>query len=237
MFASVAHRYDLLNHLLSLSVDRWWRRVTRSRLRPLLPDRALILDLCTGTGDLALELSAVARVVGCDFCRPMLVRAAAKESRSRRPHHAVTFVEGDALVLPFADNRFDAVTIAFGLRNLEHYESGLREMLRVLRPGGCLAILEFSLPTLPIVRPLYLLYFTRVLPALGRLISGREGPYSYLPQSVREFPDPPQLARLLRGVGFTDPSESPLTMGIATLSMARKEKPAVEGNFFDTRLS
>lgn len=221
MFGSIAHRYDLLNHLLSLSVDRYWRWVTARRLGAALPVDPLVLDLCTGTGDLALLMARRARVVGCDFCHPMLVLGAGKATRNRLDGR-VCFVEGDALCLPFASGQFHAVTVAFGLRNLEDYAHGLREMARVLRPGGMLAVLEFSQPRLPLFRQLYRFYFTRILPRLGRWISGSEGPYSYLPASVQEFPDPDHLDRLIQESGFTQVRHCSLTGGIAVLHRGEK---------------
>ena len=227
MFASVAHRYDLLNRLLYLSIDRRWRRIARRGLLTGLPPRPLILDLCTGTGDVALELARSATVLGCDFCGPMLARGVVK-ARRRGCASRVFFVEGDALALPWGRCRFDAVTIAFGLRNLEDFRQGLSEMLRVLKAGGRLAILEFSVPRLPVVRQLYLFYFCRILPRIGTLVSGREGPYSYLPQSVREFPDPAELCRILAEIGFANPRARSLTLGIATLYLAERSGPASE---------
>jgi demethylmenaquinone methyltransferase/2-methoxy-6-polyprenyl-1,4-benzoquinol methylase len=221
MFASVAHRYDLLNRLLSLNVDRYWRKVTRRKLRHRLPSSSYTLDLCAGTGDLALEMAECGKVIGCDFCRPMLSRGLEKVSRHRLGSR-VRFVEGDALNLPFRSGSFDALTIAFGLRNLENETCGLGEMLRVLRSGGTLAVLEFSLPTIPGLRQLYLAYFTRVLPKLGALISGRDGPYSYLPDSVREFPSPEELGRLFEQVGFESVRSHQLTLGIAALTLGTK---------------
>lgn len=221
MFGSIAHRYDFLNHALSLSVDRWWRRTVRRRLAPLLGENARILDLCTGTADLAIELAPLARVVGCDFCHPMLILGNRKLAR-RRLYGRVRLVEGDALSLPFADAGFDAVTIAFGLRNLEDYGAGLREMRRVLRDAGALGILEFSQPRWPVFGSLYRFYFTRILPRVGRILSGADGPYSYLPESVDEFPDPKKLAEMLRRAGFKSVSHVPLTGGIATLHLALK---------------
>ncbi len=222
MFASVAHRYDLLNHLLSLSIDRYWRRVLRRSLFGVLPSRRSILDLCTGTGDLALTLAPGSSVVGCDFCRPML-EIGDRKAADRGLRGTVRFVEGDALVLPFPTAYFDAVTIAFGLRNLEDYRAGLREMARVTRPGGYLAILEFSIPTLPLLRQLYLFYFTKILPRIGALVSGREGPYSYLPVSVQEFPAPRVLCRALEEEGFQEARDRGLTLRIATLYLAKRD--------------
>ena len=224
MFASVAHRYDLLNHLLSLSIDRYWRRVVRRRLFAMLPSGRSILDLCTGTGDLALALAPGSSVIGCDFCRPML-EIGGRKAADRGLEQSVRFVEGDALDLPFPAGSFDAVTIAFGLRNLEDYRAGLREMARVIRPGGYLAILEFSVPTLPLLRQLYLFYFTKILPRIGAAVSGREGPYSYLPASVREFPAPRLLCRTLQEEGFGEARDRGLTLRIATLYLAKRNEP------------
>lgn len=232
MFAAIAPRYDLLNHLLSFSIDRFWRRFTARQLGPRLPEDALLLDLCTGTGDLAFELSPAARVIGCDFCHPMLVLGREKTG-NRGAESGVCFVEGDALELPFPSNRFDAITIAFGLRNLDDYGRGLREMLRVLRPGGWLAILEFSQPRIPVFRQVYTFYFTRILPRIGEIISGREGAYSYLCQSVREFPPPSQLAAALQEAGFTMSDQHFLTGGVAVLHLA--QKPARDGRLNQSR--
>ena len=223
MFGAIAHRYDLSNRLLSLSVDRYWRGVTVRELARFLSADALILDLCTGTGDLALGLGRRARVIGCDFCHPMLVRAVKKTAQSRSAAH-ICFVEGDALRLPFPSARFHAVTMAFGLRNLENYGRGLREIFRVLRAGGVLAILEFSRPRVPLLRQLYFFYFTRLLPKLGEWISGQEGPYSYLPASVGEFPDRERLDRLIEKSGFTGVHHFPLTLGIATLHIGKRKE-------------
>ncbi len=224
MFASIAHRYDLLNRLLSFSLDRRWRRLVVQRLLPSLPSKAVVLDLCTGTGDLALELSHKARVIGCDFCHPMLIFGKEKINNSELAAR-VRFVEGDALQLPFPPRSFDAVTIAFGLRNLEDYTSGLREMFRVLRPGGMLVILEFSQPQIPVFKQFYLFYVTWILPKVGQCLSGKVGPYAYLPQSVKEFPDTETLERLIQQVGFTGGGCSLLTGGIVSLHLA--QKPAI----------
>jgi demethylmenaquinone methyltransferase/2-methoxy-6-polyprenyl-1,4-benzoquinol methylase len=221
MFASIAHRYDLLNRLLSFSIDQRWRRFVRKTLESDLESDARILDLCTGTGDLALEMAKLGKTLGCDFCRPMLERGAVK-SKNHPSAHSVWFVEGDALRVPVRDGWFDAVTIAFGLRNLAHPQKGMEEMLRVLSAGGRLAILEFSIPTLPVFRQLYLLYFKKILPNIGALISGKDGPYSYLPASVSEFAQPAELANQLLQVGFESVVSYPLTGGIVTLTVAKK---------------
>ncbi|MFB3905921.1 MAG: bifunctional demethylmenaquinone methyltransferase/2-methoxy-6-polyprenyl-1,4-benzoquinol methylase UbiE [Acidobacteriota bacterium] len=222
MFSAIAPRYDLLNHLLSLSVDRYWRwRTVRGVTREAGENR-LILDVCTGTADLALLLARSHWVVGCDFSHPML-RLAAEKTAASRLLERMRLVEADALSLPFGDAVFDAVTIAFGLRNLENYEHGLREMRRVLKPGGTLAVLEFSQPRFPVVRQAYLFYFSRVLPKLGEWISGRPGAYSYLCQSVRDFPEQDELERITARAGLRYVRRYSLTGGIAALHLARRD--------------
>ena len=216
MFAGIAGRYDLLNHLLSGNIDKRWRRLVARTLRPSLDKDARVLDVACGTGDLSLVLEGVseAHVIGLDFCRPMLEIARQKaESRAR----SVSFVEGDALRLPFADESFDVVTIAFGLRNLSSVEEGLRELRRVLRPEGRIAILEFSDPVVPGFRALFRFYFTRVLPRIGGLVSGSRGAYEYLPDSVSKFPDQKRLTALMREAGFEEVEYKNLTGGIAAL--------------------
>ncbi len=221
MFGSIAPRYDLLNRVLSLSIDRRWRSFARRNLELLLPPEARILDLCTGTGDVALEFSGRGEVIGCDFCHEMLVIGQQKVRR-RRLNGRVKFVEGDALQLPFRSDFFDLITIAFGFRNLEDYSAGLREMHRVLKARGRLAILEFSQPRWPVFRQVYHFYFTRLLPLVGRIVSGKDGPYSYLPESVGEFPTPDRLGRMILESGFLEVSHLPLTGGIATLHVSVK---------------
>lgn len=210
MFTQIAPRYDLLNHLLSFELDRLWRARAAKRLRPILerPD-ALVLDLCCGTGDLAFALAhaAKARILGADFAHTMLVRARAK-SAGLPPLDGdgagtrIAFFEADALRLPFADGSFDLVTSAFGFRNLANYEAGLREIYRVLKPGGTIAILEFAEPPEGFLGDLYRWYFTKVLPRIGWLISGHQSAYTYLPKSVARFFRPPELAALLQSVGY-----------------------------------
>jgi len=224
MFGRIAGRYDLLNHLLSGNFDKRWRRLVARTLRPSLVEGARALDVACGTGDLALALASAgaARVVGLDFCRPMLEiarRKAAGESR-RLP-----FVEGDALRLPFADESFDVVTIAFGLRNLAGVEEGLRELLRVLKAGGRVAVLEFSSPAVPGFRALFRFYFMRVLPRVGGLVSGSRGAYEYLPDSVSRFPDQERLAELMREAGFEEVEYRNLTGGIAALHTGTRAAP------------
>lgn len=220
MFASIARRYDLLNHLLSFTIDRYWRRVTRKKIQSALTaPQARVLDLCTGTADLALELAGDAPVIGLDFCRPMLLIGQQKIARRRA---GVDLIEGDALHLPFANDLFTAVTIAFGLRNLESAEDGLREMFRVLRPGGLVAVLEFSRLQWPLVGQLYGFYFKQIVPRVGTAISGVSGPYQYLYTSVQSFFDPAHLADLLRQVGFQNVCVETLTGGIVTLHLGEK---------------
>ncbi|MDQ3804787.1 MAG: bifunctional demethylmenaquinone methyltransferase/2-methoxy-6-polyprenyl-1,4-benzoquinol methylase UbiE [Acidobacteriota bacterium] len=216
MFAGIAGRYDFLNHLLSVNFDKRWRRLVARELESSLVEGARVLDVACGTGDLSLALdeAGCAQVVGLDFCRPMLEIARGKSARGSR---RIPFVEGDALRLPFADESFDAVTIAFGLRNLAGVAEGLRELKRVLKPGGRAAILEFSTPVVPGFRALFRLYFTRVLPRVGGLVSGSRGAYEYLPDSVSKFPDQKRLAALMREAGFEKVGYRNLTGGIAAL--------------------
>jgi len=222
MFASIAGRYDLLNHLLSGNIDRRWRRLVAKTLKTTLANRdAQVLDVACGTGDLSITLfeSGEAAIVGLDFCRPMLDIAAAKTSKSG---FSLQFVEGDALNLPFADRSFDAATIAFGLRNLANVEAGFKELLRVLKPGGKVAVLEFSKPALPVLRSLFKVYFTKALPLLGGLISGSKGAYQYLPDSVSRFPDQKELSKLMTRSGFEDVTFQNLTGGIAALHLGTR---------------
>lgn len=221
MFSAIAPRYDLLNHLLSLSVDRYWRwRTVRVLTRETGRER-LILDLCTGTADLALLLARSHTVVGCDFSHAML-RLAVEKTGASQLEKRVALIEADALSLPFGDKVFDGVTVAFGLRNLENYEKGLREMKRVLKPGGTVAVLEFSQPRFPVVREAYLFYFSRILPRVGEWISGRPGAYSYLCHSVRDFPEQDELERITSRAGLRYVRHYSLTGGIAALHLARR---------------
>ncbi len=217
MFGRVAPRYDFLNHLLSFHVDRYWRARTVRRLRKGLerPD-ACVLDLCCGTGDLLIALARAAGrpVLGADFCHPMLVEARRKAARSASP---CLFIEADALALPLPDACVDVITAAFGFRNLANYQQGLRETHRVLKPGGRVAILEFSQPVQPVLAGLYGFYSTRILPAIGRLISGDASAYRYLPDSVRKFPNADELAATMRACGFWSVEYERITGGIVTL--------------------
>jgi demethylmenaquinone methyltransferase/2-methoxy-6-polyprenyl-1,4-benzoquinol methylase len=222
MFAGIAGRYDLLNHVLSVNIDKRWRRLVRRKLEDILQrDDAAVLDVACGTGDLSIELKrgSKADVIGSDFCRPMLSIAGEK---SRELSLDIPYVEGDALNLPFIDSRFDALTIAFGLRNLASFSDGLKELHRVLKPGGKLVILEFSTPVVPGFRGLFRFYFTRVLPRIGGIVSGSRGAYEYLPDSVSRFPDQKALASMIAGTGFRDVSYTNLTGGIAAIHIGSK---------------
>ncbi|MGO9241352.1 MAG: bifunctional demethylmenaquinone methyltransferase/2-methoxy-6-polyprenyl-1,4-benzoquinol methylase UbiE [Bryobacteraceae bacterium] len=223
MFGRVARRYDLLNHLLSFQLDRYWRARTARRVAEVLSrPGARVLDLCCGTGDLLLAL-AVRRgglVYGADFCHPMLV--AARRKIARRP--AVVF-EADALRLPLADASLDLVTVAFGLRNLANYRQGLEELRRVLRPGGLLAILEFSRPPQPLFARLYGFYSTHILPRIGGLISGHSDAYAYLPESVLKFPGAEALAREMRAAGYRNVEFERLSFGVVALHLGRADQP------------
>jgi len=220
MFAAIAPRYDLLNHLLSLNTDRLWRRFTVKQLRPVLRrPGAIALDLCCGTADLALELGRYAPVIGLDFCHPMLVLGQEKIESRQAP---VALTEGDALNLPFAGEQFDVVTIAFGLRNLEAVERGLAEIHRMLKPGGKAAILEFSRPVVPVFSHIFRFYFKHLLPRIGTLVSGVNGPYQYLHDSVQSFPDQEQLAVMMRQTGFVNVIYHNLSGGVAALHVGEK---------------
>lgn len=223
MFAAVAPRYDFLNHFLSFGRDTAWRSATAKALRGVLQRRgSVVVDLCCGTGDLSFAFARYSAgvVVGADFCRPMLHLAKQKA----RPGGAVLFLEADTLCLPLRDESADAVAMAFGFRNLASLSRGVREMRRVLRGAGLLAILEFSQVRGPVFGALFRFYFRHVLPRLGTWVSGVKGPYQYLPDSVSRFPDQESLAALLREEGFQDVRYMNFTGGIAALHLAVKPK-------------
>jgi len=225
MFTSIAPRYDLLNHVLSFNVDRmWWRRTARKFRHILTRSDARALDLCCGTGDMTFALRREAgksapEILGADFSHAMLQRASAKsaELNGSRPG----WIEADALRLPFPASHFDLVTSAFGFRNLADYDAGLREIARVLRPGGECGILDFGEPK-GILGSLYRIYFKQVLPRIGTVISGVRGPYAYLPASVERFPEPDQMLSRMSAAGFAEVSWTPYTFGIAGLYWGRK---------------
>ena len=222
MFSSIALRYDLLNHLLSFNVDRlWWRRTARAFAFILVRSDARVLDLCCGTGDMTFALlrragKATPLILGADFSHPMLQRARRK-AQGTRPE----WIEADALRLPLPDASLDLVTAAFGFRNLADYDAGLREIARVLRPGGELGILDFGEPH-GLLGFGYRLYFRKVLPKIGTIISGVKGPYQYLPASVERFPAPQEMLGRIRAAGMREVSWTPYTFGIAGLYRARK---------------
>ncbi|MEM6911458.1 MAG: ubiquinone/menaquinone biosynthesis methyltransferase [Verrucomicrobiota bacterium] len=216
-FSGIADRYVVANHVLSGGIDLLWRRRVARIVRARLPGR--ILDLATGTGDLALELQRQipqAEILASDFCEPMLAHA-----RTR----GLETLLADALALPLEDEAFDAVTIGFGLRNLASWEKGLQEMARVLRPGGTLVVLDFSLPG-PWLRPAYRLYLHRILPLLARALTGKKEAYQYLGDSIERFPSGPAMCQLLRRNGFAEAHAQALSGGIASLYTATTPAPA-----------
>jgi demethylmenaquinone methyltransferase/2-methoxy-6-polyprenyl-1,4-benzoquinol methylase len=222
MFNSIAPRYDLLNHVLSANIDRlWWRRTAR-RFRGVLADpEAAILDICCGTGDMTMALlkhrPAGARpILAGDFARAMLSRGARKFGG-----RGAVALEADAMHLPLRSGSLDLIVSAFGFRNLSNYEGGLREFHRVLKPGGQLGILDFSEPG-GLVGKAYAIYFRRVLPAIGRMICGKDGPYNYLPTSVGNFPPPPRMLEMMRDAGYDECAWQPYTFGIAGLYTAKR---------------
>jgi demethylmenaquinone methyltransferase/2-methoxy-6-polyprenyl-1,4-benzoquinol methylase len=248
MFSRVARRYDLLNHLLSFQLDRAWRATTARRADEMLRrPQARVLDLCCGTGDLMLELEKRRRAItkrsrntkgaagssgfspgldsalpppifGSDFCHSMLVEAALKAG-NKNAHTAI--FEADALQLPLADATFDLITVAFGFRNFANYRKGLKELRRVLRPGGMLAILEFSQPPSRMFAAFYAFYSKHVLPRIGALISGSSDAYTYLPESVRKFPGAESLAEEMRAMGYLDVEFERMTCGVVALHIGR----------------
>jgi demethylmenaquinone methyltransferase/2-methoxy-6-polyprenyl-1,4-benzoquinol methylase len=224
MFGRIAPRYDLLNHLLSLDVDKLWRRRVAEKFHLILNDpNARVLDLCCGTGDLAFaffrEAPYGAEIIGADFVPEMLARARAKAAAARAD---LEFVEADALCLPFADASFDLVSCAFGFRNLANYDRGLQEILRVLKPGGRAGILEFAEPRGKVFGAIYRFYFRHMLPLLGGIISGDMSAYTYLPSSVSKFPPPEELKLLFDRADFVDAQFERWTGGVVTLHTGGK---------------
>ena len=235
MFDSIAPRYDLLNHLLSANIDRlWWRKTARTFRAVLAQPEANILDVCCGTGDLTMALLKLRPrgsrpILAADFARGMLLRGAKKfaaqnarksgsDGAEPAPPRAIA-LEADALHLPLQDASLDLVVTAFGFRNLANYEAGLKEFFRVLKPGGQLGILEFSEPD-GMLGLIYAVYFRRILPAVGRLVCGKDGPYNYLPTSVGNFPRPADLLQMMRSAGYAQCAWQPYTLGIAGLYSA-----------------
>jgi demethylmenaquinone methyltransferase/2-methoxy-6-polyprenyl-1,4-benzoquinol methylase len=225
MFNTIAPRYDLLNHVLSANIDRlWWRR-TASSFRSVLADpNAAVLDICCGTGDLTMALlkqrpDGARPILAADFAHSMLRRGAQKFGANKPNPPAAIALEADALHLPVRSESVDLIVTSFGFRNLANYEAGLREFHRVLKPGGQLGILEFSEPG-GLIGRIYALYFRRVLPSIGRMICGQEGPYSYLPASVGAFPSPLELLTMMQKTGYSSGRWQPYTFGIAGLYTA-----------------
>jgi demethylmenaquinone methyltransferase/2-methoxy-6-polyprenyl-1,4-benzoquinol methylase len=220
MFSGVAGRYDLLNHVLSFNVDKYWRYRTVAGVREVLKrPRARVLDLCCGTGDLLIQLEKAAGrgLSGSDFCHPMLTGASAKLSHKRL---ASTLYESDALRMPLRDASLDLLTVAFGVRNFANYRKGFIEMRRVLKPGGVAAILEFSQPPNAAFAAAYNLYSRQILPRIGGWLSGSDTAYKYLPESVGKFPNAEELSRVLRECGFADVRFKRMTFGIVALHLA-----------------
>jgi demethylmenaquinone methyltransferase/2-methoxy-6-polyprenyl-1,4-benzoquinol methylase len=234
MFAEIAPRYDRMNHLLSLNVDRRWRSFTVRKVPP--HGDAPILDMCTGTGDLAIAYYRAVQgkvpIVAADFCREMLAMGEEKKLRIEAGEN-LTFVEADAQALPFPDDQFQIVAVAFGLRNVQDTDQGLREMTRVCQPGGRVAVLEFSLPRWQPFRGLYGFYFQNVLPRIGQMFArNSSGAYSYLPASVGQFPDGQALADRMVAAGLCEVKFHPLTFGVATLYIGTK--PASDSSSLKT---
>lgn len=221
MFNTIAPHYDLLNHLLSLGIDKIWRKKTIKLFKQL--KAPYVLDVATGTGDMAIKAHQIldCDVVGVDISTQML-EIAEKKILKKYYHHSISVQEADSENLPFKNETFDAVMVAFGVRNFENLDKGLQEMARVLKKDGLMAILEFSKPTKFPIKQLYLFYFTKLLPFMGGLISKDREAYSYLPQSVLQFPDGAEFENHLKTCGMTPVKRTPLTLGIATIYLARK---------------
>ncbi len=223
MFDAIAGKYDVLNHVLSAGIDRRWRRRAIRSLELTGSER--VLDLCTGTGDLAIAAMAArppaARVLGVDFAGAML-GVGSQKIRARGLEGSIALVRGDATRVPVSTAVFDAVTMAFGIRNVDDTTAACAELFRVLAPRGRLAVLEFAIPTAPLIRGAYLWYFNRVLPGIGRLVSRHHAAYGYLPASVSAFASPQEFVRLLSESGFTDIRAQSLTLGIVYLYTANR---------------
>ena len=222
MFCGIATKYDFLNHFLSVNIDKIWRKKVSKSLEEILhKDDATVLDVACGTGDLSIELKTYgkAKVIGTDFCYPMLEIA---KTKTEKLEEDIPYLEADGLNLSFADESFDAVSIAFGLRNFSNWENGLIELRRVLKKGGKLSILEFSCPLIPGFKQAFNFYFANILPRIGGLVSGSRGAYEYLPDSVSKFPDQKELKRMMGQIGFSDVRYKNLTGGIAAIHIGTK---------------
>ncbi|MEE4286980.1 MAG: bifunctional demethylmenaquinone methyltransferase/2-methoxy-6-polyprenyl-1,4-benzoquinol methylase UbiE [Mariniphaga sp.] len=223
MFDHISHRYDLLNHLLSANIDKLWRKKSIKMLHKFQPRS--ILDIATGTGDFAIAAAKLnpEKIVGIDLSEGML-KVGRQKIEKRGLSHLIELQKADSEALPFDNNTFDAAIVAFGVRNFENLEKGLAEIYRVLRPGGAFIVLEFSLPKNKVFRNLYFFYFIKVLPWLGRLVSKDNRAYTYLPESVREFPDGADFVRILEKTGFVKSRWMSQTMGIAAIYESQKPK-------------
>lgn len=226
MFRQIAPQYDKMNHLLSLHIDKWWRKKAVERLR--INGNHPILDMCCGTGDLSIAIAEAApadvKVIGSDFCHAMLEIAKGKEDHKVRDTRGgsgrskIPFFEADSMALPFHSDQFQCVTVAFGLRNVADTDVGLREMVRVCRPGGQVLVLEFSRPTWPILKQLYQFYFSTILPKIGQMMARNDkSAYEYLPASVGQFPSGEKLVERMKDAGLTDVEYFPMTLGVATI--------------------
>jgi demethylmenaquinone methyltransferase / 2-methoxy-6-polyprenyl-1,4-benzoquinol methylase len=233
MFDSIAPRYDLLNHVLSANVDRYWWARTARRFKAILAEpNAAVLDVCCGTGDMTMALlkhrpPGARPILAADFARGMLSRAARKFDLRKTGASNAVVLEADALHLPLRSGSLDLIVTAFGFRNLANYEAGLKEFHRVLKPGGQLGILDFSEPG-GLIGKVYAVYFRRVLPAIGRLVCGigardKAGPYSYLPTSVRNFPPPKEMLHMMQAAGYAECAWQPYTFGIAGLYTGKRD--------------
>ncbi len=224
MFAQIAPHYDRMNHVLSLNIDKRWRSKTVKLLRSAATES--LLDVCTGTGDLAAAFAQQTdcpKIIGTDFCSPMLEIAKRKQAKQQISDDRMNFFEADAQSLPFNDNSFSLVTVAFGLRNVADTMQGLREMLRVCKPGGTVGVLEFSKPTFPVFKQAYGAYFRYILPCVGQAFAkNNSSAYEYLPASVQEFPSGTAFLELMTNAGFRDAKQFPMTFGVASLYTGTK---------------
>ena len=222
MFDAIAPAYDFMNRAMTLGIDIWWRRLAVKRLRRLHPTR--ILDVATGTGDFAIQLYKSLKpehITGIDLSQGMLDEACRK-IKGKRLEQYITFRQGDCMALPMQDGTYDAVTVAFGVRNFEHLQQGYREMARVLRPGGMVCVLELSTPTNAVIRWFYDLYTLHIIPWLGSLKSGEKSAYRYLPQSIAAVPQGEDMLQLMRNAGLHDTSFKRLTLGVCTIYCGMK---------------
>lgn len=221
MFDNISHRYDFLNHFLSLGIDKLWRKKAIRYLEDTKP--AFILDVATGTGDFAIQALSLkpTKISGIDISEGML-EVGRKKIKEKKIDHLIELKKGDSENIPFEQNKFDAVTVAFGVRNFENLEKGLQEILRVLKPGGRLVVLEFSRPTAFPMKQLFSFYFKQILPKIGKIVSSDNAAYTYLPESVQVFPDGEDFLRILNDVGFKNTKCKVLSFGISSIYIGTK---------------